>query len=28
MKGCVMYATHAPCTDCARAIINRELKWW
>ena len=26
LKGCVMYATHAPCTDCARAIIQSGIK--
>ncbi len=26
LKGCVMYATHAPCTDCARAIIQAGIK--
>jgi len=26
VKGCVMYATHAPCTDCARAIIQAGIK--
>ena len=25
LKGCVMYATHAPCTDCARAIIQAGI---
>lgn len=26
LKGCTMYATHAPCTDCARAIIQAGIK--
>lgn len=26
LKGCIMYATHAPCTDCARAIIQAGIK--
>lgn len=26
LKGCVMYATHFPCTDCARAIIQSGIK--
>ena len=26
LKGCVMYATHAPCVDCARAIIQAGIK--
>lgn len=26
LKGCVLYATHAPCTDCARAIIQSGIK--
>lgn len=26
LKGCVMYATHTPCTDCARAIIQSGIK--
>ena len=26
LKGCVMYATHPPCTDCARAIIQSGIK--
>ena len=26
VKGCVMYATHAPCVDCARAIIQSGIK--
>lgn len=26
LKGCVMYATHAPCPDCARAIIQSGIK--
>ncbi|MDR1694797.1 MAG: dCMP deaminase family protein [Lactobacillaceae bacterium] len=26
LKGCVMYATHPPCTDCARAIIQAGVK--
>lgn len=26
LKGCIMYATHAPCTDCARAIIQSGIK--
>ena len=26
LKGCVMYATHFPCTDCARAIIQAGIK--
>lgn len=26
LKGCVLYATHAPCTDCARAIIQAGIK--
>ena len=26
VKGCIMYATHAPCTDCARAIIQAGIK--
>ncbi len=26
LKGCVIYATHAPCTDCARAIIQAGIK--
>jgi dCMP deaminase len=25
LKGCVMYATHPPCTDCARAIIQAGI---
>ena len=25
LKGCVKYATHAPCTDCARAIIQAGI---
>jgi dCMP deaminase len=26
LKGCTLYATHAPCTDCARAIIQSGIK--
>ena len=26
LKGCIIYATHAPCTDCARAIIQAGIK--
>ena len=26
VKGCVLYATHAPCVDCARAIIQAGIK--
>lgn len=26
LKGCVIYVTHAPCTDCARAIIQSGIK--
>ena len=26
VKGCVMYATHTPCVDCARAIIQAGIK--
>ena len=26
LKGCIMYATHPPCTDCARAIIQSGIK--
>lgn len=26
LKGCVLYATHSPCTDCARAIIQAGIK--
>lgn len=26
LKGCILYATHAPCTDCARAIIQSGIK--
>lgn len=26
LKDCVLYATHAPCTDCARAIIQAGIK--
>lgn len=26
LKGCVLYATHAPCTDCCRAIIQAGIK--
>ncbi len=26
VKGCTMYATHAPCVDCARAIIQAGIK--
>ena len=26
LKGCVLYATHPPCTDCARAIIQSGIK--
>ena len=26
VKGCTMYATHAPCVDCARAIIQSGIK--
>lgn len=26
LKGCVLYATHYPCTDCARAIIQTGIK--
>ncbi|MFV0626815.1 MAG: deoxycytidylate deaminase [Alphaproteobacteria bacterium] len=26
LKGCVLYATHTPCTDCARAIIQSGIK--
>lgn len=26
LKGCTLYATHAPCTDCARAIIQAGIK--
>jgi dCMP deaminase len=25
LKGCILYATHAPCTDCARAIIQAGI---
>lgn len=25
LKGCTMYCTHAPCTDCARAIIQSGI---
>lgn len=26
LKGCVLYATHTPCTDCARAIIQAGIR--
>ena len=26
LKGCVIYVTHPPCTDCARAIIQSGIK--
>ena len=26
LKGCIMYVTHPPCTDCARAIIQSGIK--
>ncbi len=26
VKGCTMFATHAPCVDCARAIIQSGIK--
>ncbi len=26
LKGCTLYATHSPCTDCARAIIQAGIK--
>ena len=26
LKGCILYATHTPCTDCARAIIQSGIK--
>lgn len=26
LKGCVFYATHYPCTDCTRAIIQSGIK--
>lgn len=26
LKGCTLYATHSPCTDCARAIIQSGIK--
>lgn len=26
LKGCTMFATHPPCTDCARAIIQAGIK--
>ena len=26
LKGCTMYATHPPCTDCTRAIIQSGIK--
>ena len=26
LKGCILYATHPPCTDCARAIIQSGIK--
>lgn len=26
LKGCIIYATHTPCTDCARAIIQSGIK--
>ena len=26
VKGCVLYATHFPCTDCTRAIIQSGIK--
>lgn len=26
LKGCTLYCTHAPCTDCARAIIQAGIK--
>ncbi|MFI3241992.1 MAG: deaminase [Alphaproteobacteria bacterium] len=26
LKGCTMYASHPPCTDCARAIIQSGIK--
>ena len=26
LRGCVLYATHPPCTDCARAIIQSGIK--
>ncbi len=25
LKGCTMFATHPPCTDCARAIIQSGI---
>lgn len=25
LKGCTIYATHTPCTDCARAIIQSGI---
>lgn len=26
LKGCILYATHPPCTDCTRAIIQSGIK--
>lgn len=26
VKGCTMFATHTPCVDCARAIIQSGIK--
>lgn len=26
LKGCTMYASHPPCVDCARAIIQAGIK--
>ena len=26
LKGCVLYATHPPCTDCTRAIIQSGIR--
>lgn len=26
LKGCIMYSTHHPCSDCARAIIQKGFK--
>ncbi len=26
VKGCTMFATHAPCVDCARAIIQSGIQ--
>jgi len=26
LKGCILYATHPPCTDCTRAIIQSGIR--